>query len=103
MLQPCGQGSCRAVGNLPLLEAGRDDKCCILTCCDLNVFPHLYFQNGTRSWVITGLVGLLGWILAKAHTSLSQGRGQRTEISHIMCLSLISVDSNTSNATRDEG
>lgn len=42
-----GQGSCRAVGFLPLLEAARDDKCCIPTCWDLNVFPHLYFQSGT--------------------------------------------------------
>lgn len=65
MLQPCGQGFRRTVGNLLLLEAGRDDKCCILTCCDLNIFPHLYFQNGTQSWIVMGLVGLLGWILAK--------------------------------------
>lgn len=43
MLQPCGQGFCRAVGNLLLLEAGGDDKCCVLTCCDLNIFPRLYF------------------------------------------------------------
>lgn len=57
MLQPCGQGSCRAVGNLLLLEAGRDDKCCILTCCDLNIFPCLYFQNGNQYWVVTGLSG----------------------------------------------
>lgn len=68
MFQPCGQGSYRAVGNLPLPEAGRDDKCCILTCCDLNIFPHLCFQNETQSWVITGLVGLLGWISARTHT-----------------------------------
>lgn len=46
-----------------------------------------------------GLVGLLGWILARALASLSQGMGQRTETSHITCLSLISLDSNTSNAT----
>lgn len=46
MLQPCDQGSCRVVGNLLLLEAHRDGKYCILTCCDLNIFLCLYFQNG---------------------------------------------------------
>lgn len=49
-----------------------------------------------------GLVGLLGWILVKAHTSVSQGREQRTEIFRITCLPLNSVDSNTSNATMAE-
>lgn len=83
MLQACGQGSCRAVGNPLLLGAGRGDKRCVLTCCDLHVFPCLYFQNGTWPGVIMGLGGLLGWVLAKARTSQRQGRGQRTNISHI--------------------
>lgn len=101
-LQPCGQGTVRPVGNPLLLHAGRDDRCCVRTCGDLNIFICLYFQNGNRSWVITGLVGLLGCFLASAHTSLSQRRGQRTKISRSTHLSVASLDSNTSNATTAE-
>lgn len=50
-----------------------------LACCDLNAFPCLYFQRGCSG--SNGSTGV-GWEDYSSH--LSQGNGQRMEVSHVM-------------------
>lgn len=100
-LQPCGQGTVRAVGNPLLLDAGRDGRCCVRTCGDLNIFMFVFPEWES----ILGYYGISGFIRLffsqRSHLTEPEEGTENKDFPQYTSVRHFS-HSNTSNATTAE-